>query len=365
MQDSSSDHLQMSLMGHQQHQNEQNLGNNLPKVTVTWRNLKDNECKVITLMSLCFCGHKLKDHNLNNISDKNFHCKEKSCLCPQYQYVPVQGTIDLPCTCKHSYLEHDPVTKKCLKEKCVCKNKFTSRFMCRACGDDQQIPNDYKTIQNPQDQGLDFEDHQENRAMARRGSDVNMKDRLKLLNKKIQGQRTPGDIETPQTQKQTPNMTKIFKPKDILEKRDSFSRDSNNQQFNSDSLMNVIEKRRNLYSFKDEIGHYALNSINPDYYLDKPYNSGIQRIEQYEFRSPQIQKSSQQQFPLVGNQNPLRRSHQNVYEFSNLKLEGSLNLAGGRLLDYGKMGLRNSSISYNKNPIPDHVNYGFNFNSVL
>ena len=42
--------------------------------------------------------------------------------------MPVQGSYDIKCLCKHSYRDHNVKTKKCLKcKKCKC---FTSRWSC-------------------------------------------------------------------------------------------------------------------------------------------------------------------------------------------------------------------------------------------
>ena len=45
--------------------------------------------------------------------------------------MPVHGSMDIKCSCHHSYEDHDPVTKKCIKCK-VC-SKFSSNYTCD-CG---------------------------------------------------------------------------------------------------------------------------------------------------------------------------------------------------------------------------------------
>jgi len=58
------------------------------------------------------------------------HCKIKGCPCPSYYYIPVHGSQDFKCLCKHSYTEHDPITKKCTKGRCGCNVRFASSWAC-------------------------------------------------------------------------------------------------------------------------------------------------------------------------------------------------------------------------------------------
>ena len=44
--------------------------------------------------------------------------------------MPIHGSMDIKCSCHHSYEDHDPVTKKCIK--CTC-SKFSSNYTCD-CG---------------------------------------------------------------------------------------------------------------------------------------------------------------------------------------------------------------------------------------
>ena len=62
-------------------------------------------------------------------ADNCNHCK--NCKCPLFNYVPIHGSMDLKCSCHHSFEDHDPVTKKCTKG-CSCK-KFSSNYTCD-CG---------------------------------------------------------------------------------------------------------------------------------------------------------------------------------------------------------------------------------------
>ena len=59
-------------------------------------------------------------------------CKKPKCACPCFTHIPVFGSSDFKCLCKHSYTEHDPISKKCSKGMCGC-NKFASGWTC-ACG---------------------------------------------------------------------------------------------------------------------------------------------------------------------------------------------------------------------------------------
>jgi hypothetical protein len=94
---------------------------------VYWINAKGFECKAIGPESMCFCGHRYKSHNFDNVKNKKVTCKTAKCKCPLYNYVPVYGSNDVKCLCKHSYSFHDVITKKC--GKCICSN-FGSKFTC-------------------------------------------------------------------------------------------------------------------------------------------------------------------------------------------------------------------------------------------
>ena len=96
---------------------------------VFYTNMKGEECKAIGPSSLCFCKHRYRNHNFDNVTNKKVNCK--NCKCKLFNYIPVHGSLDIKCGCHHSYEDHDPVTKKCLK----CKNcsKFSSNYTCD-CG---------------------------------------------------------------------------------------------------------------------------------------------------------------------------------------------------------------------------------------
>ena len=96
---------------------------------VYYTNTKGEECKAIGPSSLCFCKHRYRNHNFDNISNKKVNCK--NCKCKLFNYIPVHGSLDIKCSCHHSYEDHDPVTKKCLK--CKACSKFSSNYTCD-CG---------------------------------------------------------------------------------------------------------------------------------------------------------------------------------------------------------------------------------------
>jgi Protein FAM221A/B len=95
---------------------------------VYWINAKGFECKAIGPESMCFCGHRYKKHNFDNVKTKKVNCKESKCKCVIYEYIPVYGSNDVKCLCKHSYSLHDNGTRKC--SKCTTCVKFGSKFTC-------------------------------------------------------------------------------------------------------------------------------------------------------------------------------------------------------------------------------------------
>lgn len=107
---------------------------------VYWVNEKGFECKAIGPESMCFCGHRYKNHNFDNVKTKKVNCKQAKCKCPLYEYVPVYGSNDVKCLCKHSYSLHDNNTRKC--SKCQNCQKFGSKFTCNCTS----TYDDHKTI---------------------------------------------------------------------------------------------------------------------------------------------------------------------------------------------------------------------------
>jgi len=96
---------------------------------VFYCNKNGQECKAIGPSSLCFCKHRFRNHNFDNVGNKKVNCK--NCKCKLFNYMPVHGSMDIKCSCKHSYEDHDPVSKKCIKCK-IC-TKFSSNYTCD-CG---------------------------------------------------------------------------------------------------------------------------------------------------------------------------------------------------------------------------------------
>ena len=96
---------------------------------VFYTNSKGLECKAIGPSSMCFCKHRYRNHNFDNVTNKKVNCK--NCKCKLFNYIPVHGSLDIKCSCHHSYEDHDPVTKKCIK--CKTCSKFSSNYTCD-CG---------------------------------------------------------------------------------------------------------------------------------------------------------------------------------------------------------------------------------------
>ena len=96
---------------------------------VFYVNAKGSECKSIGPSSMCFCKHRFRNHNFDNIKSKKVNCK--NCKCKLFNYIPVHGSLDIKCSCHHSYEDHDPVSRKCIKcKQCM---KFSSNYTCD-CG---------------------------------------------------------------------------------------------------------------------------------------------------------------------------------------------------------------------------------------
>ena len=107
--------------------------NSKNRVYLTWRNAKGLDCKIIGPASMCFCGHRFKEHEYINPKNKKVVCRKPKCTCPCFNHVPVFGSNDFKCLCKHSHTEHDPITKKCTRGMCGCNVRFASTYTC-SCG---------------------------------------------------------------------------------------------------------------------------------------------------------------------------------------------------------------------------------------
>ena len=65
------------------------------RLYVVWRNSQGQDCRTIGPSSQCFCGHRYKEHNFDNIKDRKINCRTAKCACKMFTYVPI---------CKFSYL---------------------------------------------------------------------------------------------------------------------------------------------------------------------------------------------------------------------------------------------------------------------
>lgn len=45
------------------------------RLYVNWRNADGVDCKSIGPASQCFCGHRYKEHNFDNVEDRNVNCR--------------------------------------------------------------------------------------------------------------------------------------------------------------------------------------------------------------------------------------------------------------------------------------------------
>eukprot|EP00930_Biecheleria_cincta_P103206 TRINITY_DN95150_c0_g1_i1.p1 TRINITY_DN95150_c0_g1~~TRINITY_DN95150_c0_g1_i1.p1 ORF type:complete len:409 (-),score=62.13 TRINITY_DN95150_c0_g1_i1:415-1641(-) len=88
------------------------------------------ECKAVGPASMCFCGHRYKEHAWAEYPETNkLGCKMRGCACSAFTYVPVKGSGDLKCSaCRQSFLDHDPRTKKC--KKAGKGTTFASSYSC-------------------------------------------------------------------------------------------------------------------------------------------------------------------------------------------------------------------------------------------
>lgn len=99
------------------------------RLFVYWSNSSSLECKTIGPHSKCFCGHRYKDHHTDDVKTKKVPCRTPQCKCHQFNYVPVYGSNDLKCLCKHSYTKHNPLSKRCENPACRC-GEFSSTHSC-------------------------------------------------------------------------------------------------------------------------------------------------------------------------------------------------------------------------------------------
>ena len=101
------------------------------KYYIHWTNKKNKDCKLLLTSTKCFCNHRLKQHSyLSPDKNRKIKCLAQNCKCRHFYYIPVHGSQDFKCSCKHSYEVHKNISKKC--RKCDCA-RFKSNWSC-SCG---------------------------------------------------------------------------------------------------------------------------------------------------------------------------------------------------------------------------------------
>jgi hypothetical protein len=86
---------------------------------LSWVNPKGLECKVVGPSTKCFCDHYFKNHDFLEAKGEKVKCKQAGCACTNYSYIPIYGSQDFKCNCKHSYQVHQLNKRNC--KSCVCK----------------------------------------------------------------------------------------------------------------------------------------------------------------------------------------------------------------------------------------------------
>ncbi|MBN3310838.1 F221B protein, partial [Amia calva] len=100
--------------------------------------------------SMCFCGHRLREHKSYSGSSVRVPCAAPACCCKAFAFIPSRpeevGEFWLKkrpgfdadswrakCRCKHSHEEHNPSGGRICKSKgCRCM-RFESSFLCASC----------------------------------------------------------------------------------------------------------------------------------------------------------------------------------------------------------------------------------------
>lgn len=100
------------------------------RLYTTWYNPESLACKNVGLSSKCFCDHPHKMHDYLDAPNGKVKCKSAGCKCLNFSYIPIHGSMDFKCGCKHSYMSHDVTKRNC--KQCPCK-VFASSFSC-TCG---------------------------------------------------------------------------------------------------------------------------------------------------------------------------------------------------------------------------------------
>ena len=105
------------------------------------------DCIRASKYSRCFCGHTLSEHA--PYSSNSIRIKCLACCCKAFAFIPGRSEdigewwlkgrpgFDVSawyakCRCKHTHIQHDPNTRKCIVRGCACF-VFDSNFLCAAC----------------------------------------------------------------------------------------------------------------------------------------------------------------------------------------------------------------------------------------
>lgn len=116
------------------------------------------QCRVVGPFSRCMCDHSFREHDVlqsrSSLRHDRHHqhqqegeeteiqvrCKVPQCRCPQYTFVPVQGSADFRCRCKHSYRDHDPASRHCRKCSSSRSTSSAAKPSGRATRDREEGP---------------------------------------------------------------------------------------------------------------------------------------------------------------------------------------------------------------------------------
>ncbi|KAL5007735.1 hypothetical protein ScPMuIL_016541 [Solemya velum] len=109
------------------------------RLYVSWCGPTEMDCKLVGPETLCFCKHRFKQHktDFDEIPKARpilLPCRSGGCKCASYQYVPLNGSQPIRCSCKHTsddHKEYKPFV--CKKSGCTKCTGFSSPFTC-GCG---------------------------------------------------------------------------------------------------------------------------------------------------------------------------------------------------------------------------------------
>ena len=93
----------------------------------SWRNTAlALDCRQIGPASQCFCTHRYRQHATDNWETKDVHCKVAGCECRLYSYLPIRGSQEAKCHCKHAHDQHNPRTKRCRHSTLAAQKAVTN-----------------------------------------------------------------------------------------------------------------------------------------------------------------------------------------------------------------------------------------------